>query len=145
MTRETQAAAAYDAEDAIKHIASWLDRHVRVLVWARDNLANVAPEARFEDLAISGARDFQRTVREHLAVHGGWHWDRYSTGLPVTSRVELRDDELWEWCWHPDPANEHNQPRALNPAMLPDGRRGAVIVAAPGVLDLVPDGTEGGN
>lgn len=131
------AGPAYDAEDALKHIGAQLARYVRVLVWARDNLHSVEPDVRFEDLVISGAQDIQRAMHEHLAAHGATG-DRYATGMPVTSHVELRAGEAWQWCWHPDPAHPHNRPRHISAAELPDGRRGDVVVTAPGVLDLVP-------
>ncbi|WP_142279623.1 hypothetical protein [Mycobacterium arosiense] len=80
----------------------------------------------------------ERAIGEDVRLFGAGDVTHYSTGLPVWSLEKPAADADFAWVWHPDPGHESNRPRVIDgDADLGNGERGAIVISAPGVIDVV--------
>ncbi|MBZ4618826.1 hypothetical protein [Mycobacterium avium] len=129
---------SYTAADALLHTAAGVERLRNMVTQLRDNAPDPMTRNQFADQVLAWLAETQRTVDEHRRQHGGYG-ERYSTGVPVSSVVEAEAAGYrYEKIWHPDPTHSSNRSRVLAEGVkFSDGVLVDVIVAAPGVLDLV--------
>lgn len=75
---------------------------------------------------------------EHVERFGVGDATHYTTGMPVWSLEKPAAGADFAWVWHPSPGHESNQPRVIDAdADLGNGERGAIVISAPGVIDVV--------
>ncbi|UGT94856.1 hypothetical protein KN246_15815 [Mycobacterium intracellulare] len=129
---------SYTAADALLHVAAGVERLTNMVTQTCDSAPDTMTRAQFAEQVLAWLAETQRTVDEHRHQHGGYG-ERYSTGIPVSSVVEAAAAGYrYEKIWHPDPAHFSNRSRVLAEGVeFSDGVLVDVIVAAPGVLDLV--------
>lgn len=82
--------------------------------------------------------NLERDLAEHTERFGIENATHYSTGLPIFAVEKPAAAKDFVWIWHPDPAAAANQPRTIEAdADLGNGERGAIVVSAPGQIDVV--------
>lgn len=127
---------AYSLEDALKHVLT----HAEFCRARMEQLAANPGEMSAADVAQAGAALLQR-IKDRLLRHMDAHdvtGPHYDNGLPMYSTAALTPGVVEHvHIWHPDPANEANQPRLIVDAPLDSGERVQVMVTAPGQLDVV--------
>lgn len=127
----------YTTADAILHTAACVEQLRNELQRVRDAAPDTATGPRFADYAIAYVERVWRGIAEHQVVFGA-HGDHYSSGIPVSTTVDLAGGARWEKTWHPAPGHPLNQPRTLIEGIpLGDGSTATVIASAPGQLDVV--------
>lgn len=133
----TQPQPSYTAADAILHTAACVEQMRNEFQRVCDAAPDTATARDFAGYAIAYAERVWRGIAEHQVVFGA-HGDHYSSGVPVSTTVDLAGGARWEKAWHPAPGHSLNRPRTLADGIpLPDGSVAAVIASAPGVLDVV--------
>ncbi|ETZ31178.1 hypothetical protein JF732_18850 [Mycobacterium intracellulare] len=128
---------SYTAADAILHTAACVEQMRNEFQRVRDAAPDTATARDFADYVLAYVGRLFEGIQQHQVVHGA-HGDHYSSGIPVSTIVDLAGGARWEKAWHPAPAHPLNQPRTLAERIpLGDGSTAAVIASAPGVLDVV--------
>jgi hypothetical protein len=80
----------------------------------------------------------ERDLGEHADQFGVGGATHYTTGLPIWSMEKPTAAADFAWVWHPDPRHDSNRPRTIDAdADLGNGERGAIVIAAPGQIDVV--------
>lgn len=122
MTDYTRLDALAHAHARAKFVATWVRQH------------DPEKQHRLTRLLDSLERD----LAEHAERFGIGNGTHYSTDLPIFTVEKPAAAQDFVWVWHPDPQHESNQPRIIEAdADLGNGERGAVIISAPGQIDVV--------
>lgn len=127
----------YTAADAILHTAACVEQMRNEFQRVRDAAPDAATARDFADYALAYVDKVFDGIAQHQVVFGA-HGDHYSSGIPVSTTVDLAGGARWEKAWHPAPGHPLNQPRTLVEGIpLGDGSTATVIASAPGQLDVV--------
>lgn len=128
---------SYTTADALLHTAACVEQMRNEFQRVRDAAPDAATARDFADYALAYVDKLFAGIAQHQVVFGA-HGDHYSSGIPVSTTVELAGGARWEKAWHPAPSHPLNRSRTLAEGVpLGDGSTAAVIASAPGVLDVV--------
>ena len=128
--------ADYTTDDALLHISARAQQAVANMTMLRDNVPPAATASDVARWAVARLTELQGVVEAHRAALDVYA-EKYSTGIPVASVVEVGAGWRWQHIWHPAPAQNRSGP--LRDVTLPDGAPGQIVAAAPGILDVVRD------
>ncbi|MGV0161041.1 hypothetical protein ACRU3B_16575 [Mycobacterium colombiense] len=95
---------SYTVGDALLHTAACVERMRNELARVADAAPDTATLRDFADYALAYVDRVFAGIQEHQVVHGAYGY-HYSTGIPVSTIVDLAGGARWEKVWHPASAH----------------------------------------
>ena len=124
----------YTTADALLYVSARAQQAVANATLLRDHLPPALTAAEVAEVSVARLTELLEVVEAHRATLGA-HAGTYSTGVPVSSVVDVGAGWRWQHIWHPNPPQNRAGP--LREVVLPDGSPGTIVASAPGVLDVV--------